>query len=414
MTVDTTGNRAEYSVLSTTASFSFESGGVKFKCFDQDDLKIYVNGVLKTRTDPAQYTVSINTSNEATVTFLSSPTDYRPVAGNTVIIVREVSLAQTTNYQNNNIFDAETLEKSIDLETMKSQQVSTKSDRSIKFADDVTGVTSTVTEISTGGTARSNKILGFDSSGNISATVELGTNRGNWATSTAYVLRDIVKQNVSSQTSTYSNIYICTTAHTSTGTYLTQNDSSKWQLVFDIATTTTNATTATTGATNANTYRNDALDSKDTAVDYATRTGAVVRVFDGATNNTSDTSPADQSNTYSAKEHAIGDLTASGGSAKAWAIDASSPDGTSEKSAKTLAGEASTSASTATTQAGLASDHRSDASKYAVTNHDTTFSLSSTNGGTSGLYSAKHYATESANSASASQANSIVFAIALG
>ena len=52
---------------------------------------------------------------------------------------------------------------------------------------------------------------------------------------------------------------------------------------------------------------------------------------------------------YSSKEWAIGDVTAGGGSAKAWAIDASAPDGASEKSAKTYAGEASTSASNAAT-----------------------------------------------------------------
>ena len=45
----------------------------------------------------------------------------------------------------------------------------------------------------------------------------------------------------------------------------------------------------------------------------------------------------------------------------------------------------------ATTQAGLASDHRADAAKYAVTAENTSFTLTSTNGGTSGLYSAKHY-----------------------
>jgi len=62
--------------------------------------------------------------------------------------------------------------------------------------------------------------------------------------------------------------------------------------------------------------------------------------------------------------------------------------------------KANANATTATTQAGLASNHRADAAKYAVTAHNTTFSLTSTNGGTSGLYSALHYATEASNSAS--------------
>lgn len=54
-----------------------------------------------------------------------------------------------------------------------------------------------------------------------------------------------------------------------------------------------------------------------------------------------------EAGTYSSKEHAIGDLTTTGGSAKAWAIDTASPDGTTTKSAKTLATEAATSASNA-------------------------------------------------------------------
>jgi len=83
--------------------------------------------------------------------------------------------------------------------------------------------------------SENNKILAFDSDGELSVTQELGTFRGNWATSTAYVLRDIVVQNSASDSSTYKSVYICKTANTSTGSYLTQSDSSKWDKLVDLA-----------------------------------------------------------------------------------------------------------------------------------------------------------------------------------
>ena len=82
----------------------------------------------------------------------------------------------------------------------------------------------TSTAFTENATSRASKVLSFDSSGELAVTNEIGNFKGNWATSTAFVLRDIVIQNSTSDGTTYKNVYICTTAHTSTGSYLTQND----------------------------------------------------------------------------------------------------------------------------------------------------------------------------------------------
>ena len=79
----------------------------------------------------------------------------------------------------------------------------------------------TSTEFTTSATDQASKVLSFDSSGELAVTQELGTFRGNWAASTAYAVRDLVKD-----TST-NNIFIVTEAHTSSGSQpLTSNTNS--------------------------------------------------------------------------------------------------------------------------------------------------------------------------------------------
>lgn len=79
----------------------------------------------------------------------------------------------------------------------------------------------TSTDFTTSATDRANKVLAFDSDGELAVTQEIGTFKGNWAASTTYAVRDIVKD-----TST-NNIFIAKTAHTSSGSQpLTTNTDS--------------------------------------------------------------------------------------------------------------------------------------------------------------------------------------------
>jgi hypothetical protein len=121
--------------------------------------------------------------------------------------------------------------------------------------------TMTSTEFSVGASDRANKILAFDTNGEIAVTQELGTFRGNWATATSYAGRDLVKD-----TST-NNIFIVNTAHTSSGSQpLTTNaNSALYELIVDAASASTSATAAAASASTATTQATNAASSASAA-----------------------------------------------------------------------------------------------------------------------------------------------------
>jgi hypothetical protein len=112
-----------------------------------------------------------------------------------------------------------------------------------RFSDSV-GDAGTVTITKTAA-QRASKVLAFDTSGDLQADQEIGTHQGNWAASTAYAIRDIIKD------TSNSNIYICNTVHTSSGSQpiSSNTDVAKWTLIIDAASATTSATSAATSAT---------------------------------------------------------------------------------------------------------------------------------------------------------------------
>jgi len=221
MTVSSTTTKVSYSGNGSTTAFAYT-----FKIFDEDDLTVILRtdatGTEAVQTKTSDYTVSgVGDANGGNVTFGTAP-----ASGKTVVIRRSAALTQTTDYTPNDPFPAEEHENALDKLTFLTQQIQEEVDRSIKLSRTNT---MTSTEFTVGATDRANKILAFDSSGEISVTQELGTFVGDWAASTSYNARDIVKD-----TST-NNIFICTTSHTSSGSQplTTNTDSAKWSLLVD-------------------------------------------------------------------------------------------------------------------------------------------------------------------------------------
>jgi hypothetical protein len=233
MTVSSTTLKNSYTASGSQTTFAYA-----FKIFADADLKVYVNGTLKTLT--THYTVTnAGVTAGGNVVFGTGLT-----ASDKVVIQRDLTLTQATDYVENDPFPADSHETALDRLTFIVQQLNDGVEsRSFKFAKTVTDA-GTI-EINLDSSDRSSKILAFDSTGGLSATQEIGVFQGNWAASTSYVLRDIIKD------TNNNNIYICITAHTSSGSVpiSSNTDSAKWSLLVDAASATTSATAAATSAT---------------------------------------------------------------------------------------------------------------------------------------------------------------------
>ena len=259
MTVSTTIIKSSHNGNGSTTTFAYS-----FKIFADTDLVVIIRsstGTETTKSLSTHYTVSgAGDASGGSITFTSGNT---PASGETVVIRRNVPQTQAIDYIANDPFPAETNEEGLDRTTMIAQQVSEEADRSIKLSRTNT---MTSTEFTVGATDRANKILAFDSSGEISVTQELGTFKGDWGASTSYQVRDIVKD-----TST-NNIFIANTAHTSSGSQplTTNTDSAKWDLLVDAASATTSASAAASSATAAASSATAAASSATSAASSAT------------------------------------------------------------------------------------------------------------------------------------------------
>ena len=376
---------ADYNINAVTRRVVFTgSAGTgpyafSFEILNNTDIVAYFNATKLTLT--TDFTVTINANGTGSITLVVNAggnVPQTPVAADQVVIVGSRDIERVTDFVTAGDLLASSLNEQLDALTIFDQQVAEENARAIRapafdpaLVEDGGVVNMTLPTKD----SRAGKTLAFDTNGNPVAGEDIGNWRGDWAASTAYGIRDILRD-----ASNY-NIYRCNTAHTSSGsTPISSNaDAAKWDLVIDAsyaATQATNAaTSATASATSATASAASATASAASATasstsetnanDWAVKVNGIVDSSDysskawaiGGTGVTdaSGAGPAKDWATettgqvdgteYSAKEYAIGaQIRGTTGSAKDWATYTGGTVNGSQYSAKYWAEQAAASA----------------------------------------------------------------------
>ena len=262
MTISTTIIKNSYSGDASNDTFAYQ-----FKISTTADMQVIIRsaaGAETVKTLTTHYTVTgAGEASGGNVVFESGAI---PSATETVILRRSTTLTQALDLVENDPFTADSVESAFDKNLALLQEQQEQADRSIKLSRTNT---MTSTEFTVGATDRANKILAFDSSGEIAVTQELGTYKGTSATTTtaAYAIRDIVKGSTTAQ---LNNIYICIQA-SPIGTALT--NTSYWVLIVDAVSAATSATAAASSATTAGNSATASANSATASANSATTSG---------------------------------------------------------------------------------------------------------------------------------------------
>ena len=227
--------------LVATGSVGLGPYSFTFEILTETDIAVYLNSTLLTLT--TDYTVTINANGTGSVTLVLGGTiSDTPTSTDEITIIGARDIERTTDFVTAGDLTASSLNEQLDSLTIFDQQISERVDRAIiGNISDPTNLNMSLPSVS----SRANKTLGFDSDGAPSVGEEIGDYKGEWAASTTYAIRDLVKD-----TST-NNIFRANTAHTSSGSQplTTNTDSAKWDLIVDAAAATTSATAAAASAT---------------------------------------------------------------------------------------------------------------------------------------------------------------------
>ena len=408
MTISSTTVKVSYSGNGSTTVFAYT-----FKILDDDEIQVIIRsstGTETVKTKTTHYTVSgVGSSGGGNITFLTAPTSTQ-----TVVLRRLTTQTQETDYVANDPFPADSHEEALDRVTMVAQEIQEELGRAIKLSKTNT---MTSTEFTVAAADRANKILAFDTNGEISVTQELGTYKGNWATATAYYGRDIIKD------TSNNNIYIANTAHTSTGSQpiSTNADVAKWDLLVDAASASTSANSAANHAANSSNFANNSSNSANTSANHSANSSNFANNSSNSANSSATylagvaANASNSSNFANNSSNSANSASNHSSNSSNFANNSSNSANTSSNHASNSSNHASnssnsanssaSSATTATTQAGYASSNASTATTqagYATSNATAALGYSSNSSNFSN--NASNFANTASNAANAANA----------
>jgi hypothetical protein len=402
MTISSTTVRNSYSGDNSTTTFSYT-----FKIFQDSDIQVIIrstDGTETIKTITTHYTVTgAGASGGGSVIFTSGNI---PTSTQTVVLRRNIPQTQAIDYIANDPFPAESHEEGLDRATMAIQQLQEEVTRSLKLSKTNT---MTSTEFTVGASARANKILAFDTNGELSVTQELGTNRGSWSSGVTFNARDIVKD------SSNNNVYLCNTTHTSTGsTPISSNtDVAKWDLIVDAQSATNSANAAANSASNSSNFANNSSNSANTSANHSANSSNFANNASNSA-NTASTYLADVSananaaaNSASNSSNFANNSSNSANSASNHSSNSSNFANNSSNSANTSANHASNSsnfANNSSNSANSSSNHSANSSNFA--NNSSNHAANSSNFANASSNHASNSSNHSANSSNFANASS--------
>ena len=391
--ISDTTPRIQYTATSGQTSFS-----VPFEFFAVADLKVYNGTTLLTYNNSpssaSQYSVT-----GAGVTGGGSITLGSPGAtlNDSITIVRDLAIERLSDFPVSGNFPIQTLNSELDKIVAMLQQLEEQFARTLQYpVTTTTGFDVDLPELV------ANRVLSVNADATaLLAEQELGTFKGDWAASTSYQVRDLVKD------TSNGNIYFVNAAHTSSGSEpLSSNtNSSKYDLIVDAESATTSATNAATSATAAASSASAAATSATNAA--TSETNAATSESNASTSETNaSTSATNASNSATAAATSATNAATSESNASTSETNAA----TSATNAASSATSAASSATTATTQASAASTSATNAatSETNAATSASNASTSETNAATSATNASNaQTAAETAQAAAEAAADSI-------